>query len=129
MASLSTCHLGLWLGWQILLNLVKRSVRRGGDVGFLVSQQFKVNLHSNPLVFNPFVLKFHILLSPLISSVFIALQDTRPISLKNSRICWKFGSYAFIILYCFVILIFIWTYIPSAITTTFNGILVSFNLK
>ena len=22
-ASLSTCHLGLWLGWQILLNLVK----------------------------------------------------------------------------------------------------------
>ena len=25
MASLSTCHLGLWLGWQILLNLVKFS--------------------------------------------------------------------------------------------------------
>ena len=24
MASMSTCHLGLWLGWQILLNLVKR---------------------------------------------------------------------------------------------------------
>ena len=24
MASLSTCHLGLWLGWQILLNLVKQ---------------------------------------------------------------------------------------------------------
>ena len=23
MASLSTCHLGLWLGWQILLNFVK----------------------------------------------------------------------------------------------------------
>ena len=23
MASLSTCHLGLWLGWQIFLNLVK----------------------------------------------------------------------------------------------------------
>ena len=23
MASLSTCHMGLWLGWQILLNLVK----------------------------------------------------------------------------------------------------------
>ena len=23
MASLSTCHLGLWLGWKILLNLVK----------------------------------------------------------------------------------------------------------
>ena len=23
MASLSTCHLGLWLGWQILLNLFK----------------------------------------------------------------------------------------------------------
>ena len=22
MASLSTCHLGLWLGWQILLNLL-----------------------------------------------------------------------------------------------------------
>ena len=26
MASLSTCHLGLWLGWQILLNLVCRCV-------------------------------------------------------------------------------------------------------
>ena len=25
MASLSTCHLGIWLGWQILLNLVKPS--------------------------------------------------------------------------------------------------------
>ena len=25
MASWSTCHLGLWLGWQILLNLVKYS--------------------------------------------------------------------------------------------------------
>ena len=24
MASLSTCHLGLWLGWQILLNEVER---------------------------------------------------------------------------------------------------------
>ena len=23
MVSLSTCHLGLWLGWQIFLNLVK----------------------------------------------------------------------------------------------------------
>ena len=27
MASLSTCHLGLWLGWQILLNLVKDTSR------------------------------------------------------------------------------------------------------
>ena len=27
MASLSTCHLGLWLGWQILLNLVKSTAR------------------------------------------------------------------------------------------------------
>ena len=27
MASLSTCHLGLWLGWQILLNLVKEQCR------------------------------------------------------------------------------------------------------
>ena len=25
MASLSTCHLGLWLGWQILLNLVNEN--------------------------------------------------------------------------------------------------------
>ena len=31
MASLSTCHLGLWLGWQILLNLVK-SLR--GKIGY-----------------------------------------------------------------------------------------------
>ena len=29
MASLSTCHLGLWLGWQILLNLVKYIMSRG----------------------------------------------------------------------------------------------------
>ena len=27
MASLSTCHLGLWLGWQILLNLVKLQLK------------------------------------------------------------------------------------------------------
>ena len=29
MASLSTCHLGIWLGWQILLNLVKYFVPSG----------------------------------------------------------------------------------------------------
>ena len=28
MASLSTCHLGIWLGWQILLNLVKSSSKK-----------------------------------------------------------------------------------------------------
>ena len=28
MASLSNCHLGLWLGWQILLNLVKCAYMR-----------------------------------------------------------------------------------------------------
>ena len=28
MASLCTCHLGLWLGWQILLNLVKTPMQR-----------------------------------------------------------------------------------------------------
>ena len=28
MASLSTCHLGLWLGWQILLNLVNATYIR-----------------------------------------------------------------------------------------------------
>ena len=27
MAFLSTCHLGLWLGWQILLNLVKQTTK------------------------------------------------------------------------------------------------------
>ena len=27
MASLSTCHLGLWLGWLILLNLVKSYIK------------------------------------------------------------------------------------------------------
>ena len=30
MASLSTCHLGLWLGWQILLNL-EVCLNRGGE--------------------------------------------------------------------------------------------------
>ena len=42
MASLSTCHLGLWLGWQILLNLVKscllHSISSGrSGMGFWVS--------------------------------------------------------------------------------------------
>ena len=32
MASLSTCHLGLWLGWQILLNLVKSNLGNNTDV-------------------------------------------------------------------------------------------------
>ena len=35
MASLSTCHLGLWLGWQILLNLVKHGeLRLNSQMGF-----------------------------------------------------------------------------------------------
>ena len=42
----------------------------------------------NTLVLNPVVLKFQILVSLLISSAFIALRDTQPISLNNS-ICWK----------------------------------------
>ena len=44
MASLSTCHLGLWLGWQILLNLVKRSHR----VGPKLDQQDRVR--SRPII-------------------------------------------------------------------------------
>ena len=32
MASLSTCHLGLWLGWQILLNLVNQVYRPVTDI-------------------------------------------------------------------------------------------------
>ena len=43
MDSLSTCHLGLWLGWQLLLNLVK-DVHAGRDgksigVGIIVSEK------------------------------------------------------------------------------------------
>ena len=34
MASLSTCHLGLWLGWQILLNLAATAGRRGTERRF-----------------------------------------------------------------------------------------------
>ena len=82
----------------------------------------------NNLVLNPSVLTFQILLSTLISSVFIALQDTQPIALRNSRICWK------IWLLCIQNFIFCYDFnlhldIPSAITTIFNDILVSFELK
>ena len=37
MASLSTCHLGLWLGWQILLNLVKSLV----SVDIIITKELK----------------------------------------------------------------------------------------
>ena len=40
MASLSTCHLGLWLGWQILLNLVKYN---NPDIIFLVETKLDAN--------------------------------------------------------------------------------------
>ena len=33
MASLSTCHLGLWLGWQILLNLKSDEIKCPGGGG------------------------------------------------------------------------------------------------
>ena len=39
MASLSTCHLGLWLGWQILLNLVKSLADLPFSVGVLPQQR------------------------------------------------------------------------------------------
>ena len=39
MASLSTCHLGLWLGWQILLNLVKLHHNRCADSGLVSPTQ------------------------------------------------------------------------------------------
>ena len=47
MASLSTCHLGLWLGWQILLNLVK------ADFQFEISPIYYNTL---PSVSQPFFL-------------------------------------------------------------------------
>ena len=42
MASLSTCHLGLWLGWQILLNLVKSITAHEDNQG----QETMYTLHS-----------------------------------------------------------------------------------
>ena len=68
----------------------------------------------NTLVVNPSVLKFQILLSLLISSVFIAFQDTQPISLKNTRICLN------IWLLCIQILYFRNLDIPPAIKITFT---------
>ena len=47
MASLSTCHLGLWLGWQILLNLVKYAFDR------CVSRSFKNNANISGGKFSP----------------------------------------------------------------------------
>ena len=82
----------------------------------------------NTLVFNLFVLKFQILLSLLILSVFIAPQDTQPISLKNSRTCWKIWQLCIQNFYIFGDFN-LHLDIPSAITTTFNDILVSFDLK
>ena len=45
MASLSTCHLGLWLGWQILLNLVKTSNlgRYAKDESYYTNINFYLN--------------------------------------------------------------------------------------
>ena len=56
MASLSTCHLGLWLGWQILLNLVKYDVAevpmKVADVSIYISLQTRIRgsiLHKTKL--------------------------------------------------------------------------------
>ena len=49
MASLSTCHLGLWLGWQILLNLVKLKTSiqyNNPDIIFLVETKVDANYAS-----------------------------------------------------------------------------------
>ena len=49
MASLSTCHLGLWLGWQILLNLELRNVNTGSFViSPLPGGIFNVRIMYNP---------------------------------------------------------------------------------
>ena len=46
MASLSTCHLGLWLGWQILLNLVKSARLINATAMALATE---LNNHAFPL--------------------------------------------------------------------------------
>ena len=84
-------------------------------LAFLYQNSSKLNYirTMSTLALNPFLLTFQILLSPLISSVFIALQDTQPISLKNSRIYWKIW-HLFIQNFIFLVnLIFIWTYLQQ----------------
>ena len=73
----------------------------------------------NTLVLNPFLLKFQILLFPPISSVFIALQDTQPISLKDLLENLATIHSEFFIFGDFNLHLDI----PSAIKTTFNDIL------
>ena len=40
MASLSTCHLGLWLGWQILLNIVKVTKLHQNNCKFCLGRSY-----------------------------------------------------------------------------------------
>ena len=59
MASLSTCHLGLWLGWQILLNIVKlcpRSPRedmREQYIPTMFSPRDDMREQNTPTMFSP----------------------------------------------------------------------------
>ena len=54
MASLSTCHLGLWLGWQILLNLVKylKSILRKKSGLCIYDECRKLHFASENIVIN-----------------------------------------------------------------------------
>ena len=70
MASLSTCHLGLWLGWQILLNLVKLIINQMSM--FMVIFMFNMcnDTCSEPLectdtlVVNPWSVLIHFVVIP-----------------------------------------------------------------
>ena len=51
MASLSTCHLGLWLGWQILLNLVKSQVYGQYCVAYVLLRRNGIPVRTFVIIF------------------------------------------------------------------------------
>ena len=53
MASLSTCHLGLWLGWQILLNLVKSIARYSYTTTSQVAQRCMTEKAATASLYDP----------------------------------------------------------------------------
>ena len=92
MASLSTCHLGLWLGWQLLLNLVKLGHQREPHASpelatvigvYRPAQMFKSN---NRIVPNKMCIGWHF------SSNKYVYRDAY-LALKNIKFVYNYTSY------------------------------------
>ena len=87
MASLSTCHLGLWLGWQILLKILLNVL----ELWYLIDVDVSSYLTLDTMIYNSLLILFVLVqanANP--GSLLIVVFNTVFITVFNTVLCTVF---------------------------------------